>query len=136
MGVIHFILIACIFAWFDFLRPVREYGKELWEKSVSPNGEHTLDIYRTAHGGATMGWVLKVEVEGENGPKEIYNNTLRYGAKQPDIRWIDDSVVSIEGTVLNLQKNERYYWKWENSITNSIFVKPVKYLFSLFVKDR
>ena len=75
--------------------------------SASPNATYFLDAYKTEPG-ATVDFSIKVYlVDGEK-EKLIYNAYHEY---QVEIIWLNDYEVSINGKVLNLQKNEVYDWR-------------------------
>ncbi len=78
--------------------------------SESPNGQYTIEAYRTEPG-ATVDFSIKVYLI-ENEKVLIYNAYHEYEA---EILWITNSKVSINGKILDLTKKEKYDWRLESS---------------------
>lgn len=84
-------------------------GGELIEKSTSPKGEYTLNVY--VHESSLSADALRCEVlNHENGrSKNIYWN---YPKSTAEIRWISDDTVDIDGIILNVKK-DKYDFRWD-----------------------
>lgn len=76
-------------------------------QSQSPDGKYKLEAYRTEPN-ATVDFSVKVYLTEDGKNKMIYDV---YHKSEAEIDWIDDTTVSINGTVLNLAKDEKYDWR-------------------------
>lgn len=86
--------------------------------STSPDKTYTLEAY-TVNGGATVDYSIKVYSLNNNvlsGKTLIYNKYHEYDAK---IEWINNDIVSINGVILDLSKNETYDWRTDLNQSNS-----------------
>ena len=105
---------------FEMLFDHQEYY-ELEAVSESPDRSYTLEAYRVSTGGATVDFSQRVYLVEGTEKKLIYDV---YGEHSMEIKWINDSVVSLNGKTLDLAKGQTYDWKWKRSITYSLFVEP------------
>lgn len=84
------------------------------ETSTSPDRTYTLEAY-IVNGGATTDYSIKVYRLNDNimsNKTLIYNKYHDYDA---EINWINNDIVSINGVILDLSKNEIYDWRMELS---------------------
>lgn len=79
-------------------------SEDLIETSVSPNNDYTLEAY-CENGGATTGFAVRVYLITDGGKKEIY---FQYHKADAVINWESDSVVNINGVILDLSMGETY----------------------------
>ncbi len=79
------------------------------EESISPNKEYILEAYRTSPA-ATVDFSVKVYRINEQGKKLIYNS---YKESTVEIHWLNENIVVINGTEINLKLNETYDWRFD-----------------------
>ncbi|MGE5395900.1 MAG: DUF5412 family protein [Chitinophagales bacterium] len=78
---------------------------DLLESYPSPDGQYTLNIYRT-NGGATTDFAIRGEVifnKLDRKPKNIY---WEYHRDSADVHWVDNYTANINGHKLNVLKDE------------------------------
>lgn len=80
---------------------------ELIEKTTSPNGVYSVEVY-LSNPGATSDYSIKAYLQIGNLKKLIYNKYHDYNA---NIKWINDNVISINDIHLDLSKGETYDWR-------------------------
>lgn len=88
-------LVICLSLWVD----------DYMETVHSPDGHYTIDFYRYDLGAAGS-----FGVRGElNGPlwfkKHIY---IQNNSEQVNVKWVNDSTISINNYILNLKEGETY----------------------------
>ena len=79
--------------------------------STSPDGDYTLEAYKTEPG-ATVDFSIKVYIVNGNKKELIYNAYHEYYA---EITWVGKSKVSINGKILELSDGETYDWRNKQS---------------------
>lgn len=79
----------------------------LIESSLSPDGKYALEAYKTEPG-ATVDFSIKVYVKTDGNKELIYNAYHEY---KVEIKWVNNSQVSINGKTLDLSKNETFDWQ-------------------------
>lgn len=106
-----FMLLLIITLWF---KPVLEIGisqnnraESFLLSSVSPEGDYTLEAYKTEPG-ATVDFSVKVYIVNGKDKDLIYNAYHEY---QAEIFWISKCKVSINGKTLDLSKGETFDWR-------------------------
>ena len=109
VGLFMFLLIITF-----WLKSVLELGisqdnsaETLLLASLSPEGNYTLEAYKTEPG-ATVDFSIKVYIVYDSDKDLIYNAYHEY---QAEIIWISKSKVSINGKTLDLAKGETYDWR-------------------------
>lgn len=85
----------------------KDNGETLLMTSESPDGQYTVEAYKTEPG-ATVDFSIKVYMVANNDKTIIYNAYHEYEAS---IYWISNSEISINGKTLNLSKGETYDWR-------------------------
>lgn len=111
-GLIVVLLISILIAiWFGTVLKLgvsqRNTQETFITSSISPDGEYTLEAYKTEPG-ATVDFSIKVYIKTDSNKELIYNAYHEYNVK---ILWISNSKVSINGKTLDLSKNETFDWR-------------------------
>ena len=102
-------ILVCVYLVFAIgLGASQTNNKEtLLLSSTSPDGEYTVEAYRTEPG-ATVDFSVKVYLITLREKVLIYNAYHEYSA---EIMWVDNETISINGKVLNLSQNDKYDWR-------------------------
>lgn len=85
----------------------------LIHSSISPSGDYTVEAF-LCDGGATVDYAIRCSVtDSEGKTRNIYWN---YHERTVEIDWLDESTVSINGIVLNVETDKYDYRTDANSL--------------------
>ena len=121
--ILSFFFVALIFIGFILISSSCTFlaSEENISTSISPDKTYTLEAYKV-NGSATVDYSIKVYKLSDTmlfGKTLIYNKYHEYDA---EIKWINNDIVSINGIVLDLSKNETYDWRTDLNQSSSLAV--------------
>ena len=112
-AVVGLVAVACLLAYainWAFFDIQRIDGQQQLSQSTSPDGSYTVTAYLN-NGGATTDYAVLCSVKN-NDTGEERNIYWNYHCDSAHIAWLDDTTVTINGVVLDVE-NDTYDWRLE-----------------------